>query len=130
MMDKEVILSVLTSEIVLRVEEIQPLDIFYGPKHRAVVNQQKKKRRMEHSQELLPGSVPLDVVWKYYQANSSQYAGAYATTTIFKSTEVQQLVKEKDEKTLQLEQNYLIQDMILSRSANSSCQCYKLILIN
>ena len=69
---------------------------------------------MEHSQELIPGSVPLDVVWKDYQANSydelakiSQYVGAYATTTIFKATEVKQLVKEKYEKILQLEQTLL-----------------------
>jgi len=60
---------------------------------------------MNHYQELLPGSIPLDVVWKDYQANSfndlaklSQYAGAYAMATIFKATEVQQLVKEKYEK--------------------------------
>lgn len=62
---------------------------------------------MDHYQELLPGSVLLYVVWKDYQANSSddlanlsQYARSYATTTIFKATEVQQLVKEKDEKLL------------------------------
>ena len=68
--------------------------------------QKKKKRRKEHSHELLPRSVPLDVVWEDYKANSSddlaklsQYAGADATTTIFKATEVQQLVKEKMKKS-------------------------------
>ena len=69
---------------------------------------------MEHSWELLPGSIPLDVVWKDYQANSFddlakllQYAGAYAINIIFKATRVQELVKEKDEKILQLEQTLL-----------------------
>ena len=113
-MDKKVIPVVYTSEIILRVEEIPPLNIFYSLEHCDVMSRQKKKRRMEHSQELIPGSVPLDVVWKDYQANSydelakiSQYAGAYATTTIFKATKVKQLVKEKYEKILQLEQKLL-----------------------
>jgi len=70
-MDKEVILIVPISEIILRVEDILPLDIFHSPKHHVVVSQQKKKRRMEQSQELLPRSVPLDVVRKDYQANLS-----------------------------------------------------------
>lgn len=109
-MDKEVILIVPTSEIILKVEEILYLNIFCSLEHHDVVSWHKKKRRMEHSQELLPRSIPLDVVWKYYQANSfhelaklSKYVWAYAMTTIFKATEVQQLVKEKDEKILHLE---------------------------
>lgn len=69
---------------------------------------------MELSQELLPESVPLDVVWKDHQsnlsddlANLSQYVGSYAMATIFKVIEVQQLVKEKDGKFLRLEKTLL-----------------------
>lgn len=35
--DVEIILVTPTSEIVLRVEEIPPLDVFYSPTHKAVV---------------------------------------------------------------------------------------------
>ena len=36
-----------TKEIVLKVEEIPPLDIFYSPKHRVVVKKQRKRKRTD-----------------------------------------------------------------------------------
>ena len=36
-----------SSELVLKVEEIPPLDIFYSPQHKAVVRRQRKKRKLE-----------------------------------------------------------------------------------
>ena len=43
--DMEIIPEHPSEEIVLKVEEIPPLDIFYSPKHRAVVRKQRKRRR-------------------------------------------------------------------------------------
>ena len=36
-----------SSEIVLNVEDIPPLDVFYSPKYKAVVKRQRKKRKIE-----------------------------------------------------------------------------------
>ena len=36
-----------SSEIVLNVEDITPLDVFYSPKYKAVVKRQRKKRKIE-----------------------------------------------------------------------------------
>lgn len=41
--EKEHIPVFLSSEIVLKVEEIPPLDVFYSPQHKAVVRRQSKK---------------------------------------------------------------------------------------
>jgi hypothetical protein len=35
-----------TSEIILRIEEIPPLDVFYSPQHKAMVKRQRKKRKI------------------------------------------------------------------------------------
>jgi len=51
-------------EIVLHIEEISPLDVFYSPKHRAIVKRQRKKRRIDQS-SLLPMQTEMaNVVWK------------------------------------------------------------------
>ena len=47
--DMEIIPENPTEEIVLKVEEIPPLDIFYSPKHRAVVRKQRKRRTDQES---------------------------------------------------------------------------------
>ena len=36
-----------TSEIILRIEEIPPLDVFYSPQHKVIVNRKRKKRKLE-----------------------------------------------------------------------------------
>jgi len=45
--DVEVITRDPSDQIVLQVEEIPPLDVFYSPKHRAVVKHSKKRRRLD-----------------------------------------------------------------------------------
>lgn len=42
----EIILTFSTSEIVLKIEEIPPLDVFYSPKHKAVMSRSRKKRKV------------------------------------------------------------------------------------
>ena len=44
-LDIEIIPENPTGEIMLKIEEIPPLDVFYSPKHRAVVRKQRKRRR-------------------------------------------------------------------------------------
>lgn len=43
--DVEIIPENPSDEIVLRVEEIPPLDVFYSPKHRVVIKRQRKKEK-------------------------------------------------------------------------------------
>jgi len=47
-------------EIVLRIDEIPPLDIFDGPQHNVVVGRQRKKRKLDFA--LAPKDKPLDVL--------------------------------------------------------------------
>ena len=51
-----------SSEIVLNVEDIPPLDVFYSPKYKAVVKRQRKKRKIESAIATEPEQV--DVLWK------------------------------------------------------------------
>ena len=50
------------SELLLNVEEIPPLDVFYSPQHKAVVRRQRKKRKLENT--LSQDAEHLDVLWK------------------------------------------------------------------
>ena len=43
--DVEMIPENPSDEIVLHVEEIPPFDVFYSPKHRAVIKRQRKKEK-------------------------------------------------------------------------------------
>ena len=86
-----------------------PLDIFYSPKHRAVVKRQRKKRRIDQS-SLLPAQTEMaNVVWKEEfnpfedLTKLSQYAGAYSVATMDKASEVRNLLKEKDQTIVSLE---------------------------
>ena len=98
-----------SSELLLNVEEIPPLDIFYSPQHKAVVRRQRKKRKLENT--LSQDAEQLDVLWKNPTSNPtenltklSQIAGAYASTTIDKDSEVQQLLKEQENHIQMLQQ--------------------------
>ena len=91
-----------SSELVLNIEEIPPLDIFYSPQHKAVVRRQRKKRKLENT--LHQDAEQLDVLWKDPNSNPtenltklSQIAGAYASATIDKASEVHQLLKEQED---------------------------------
>lgn len=84
--------------------------MFYSPLHKAIVRRPRKRRRIETTK--LPfGNEPMDIVWKEIPFNPaenltifSQFTGAYATATMDKATEIFVLLKEKEEKIAQLEQ--------------------------
>jgi len=91
-----------TLEIVLRIEEIPLLDVFYSPTHKVVVKRQGKKRKLDVVAVATPENDPMDIVWKDSNIDPSQnltklsqFAGAYATTTIDKAVKVQILFKKK-----------------------------------
>lgn len=102
-MDVEIILATPTSEIVMRVEEIPPLDVFYSPTHKVVVKRQRKKRKLYVVVVTIFENEPMDIVWKDSPMDPSenltklsQFARAYATATIDKATKVQMFLKEKE----------------------------------
>lgn len=82
-------------------EDIPPLDVFYSPKHRVVVKQQWKRRRIHQPSPFPEQTVTANVVWKeeFDPSNDlrklSQYAGAYLAATMDKALEVSNLLKEK-----------------------------------
>jgi len=99
-----------TSEIILKVTEIPPLDVFYSPLHKAVVRRQTKRKRVE-TLELPTRNKPMDIVWRDIPFNPvekltrlSQLIGEHATATMKKATEVSTLLREKEERIAQLEQ--------------------------
>ena len=98
-----------SSEIVLNVEDIPPLDVFYSPKYKAVVKRQRKKRKLESS--IATEAEQLDVLWKDPSTEPSnnltklsQMTGAYASATIDKAFEIQLLLNEKEEQIKVLQQ--------------------------
>ena len=100
-----------TLEIILRIEEIPPLDVFYSPTQKVFVKRQRKKIKLDVAAITTPNNEPIDIVWKNSPMDPfenvtrmSQFAGAYATTTIDKVIEVQMLLKEKEQNILLLEQ--------------------------
>ena len=36
-----------SDQVILQIEEIPPLDVFYSPRHKAVVKRQRKRRRTD-----------------------------------------------------------------------------------
>lgn len=93
----------------LNIEEIPPLNIFYSPQYKGVVRRQRKKRKLENM--LHQDAEQLDVLWKDPNKNPtknltklSQIAGAYASATIDKALEVQQLLKEQEDQIKLLQQ--------------------------
>ena len=89
-----------SSEIVLNIKDIPPLDVFYSPQYKAVVRKQRKKRKLESS--ISTEAEQLDVLWKDPTtdptdnlAKLSQITRAYASATIDKASEVKLLLNEK-----------------------------------
>ena len=106
--ETEHILIAPSSELLLNIEEIPPLDIFYSPQHKTVVRRQRKKRKLENT--LSQDVEKLDVLWKDPTSNPtenltklSQIIGAYASATIDKASEVQQLLKQREDQILVLQ---------------------------
>lgn len=107
--DVEIIPKDPSNEIVLHIEDIPPLDVFYSPKHSIVVKRQRKKRRLDES-SLLPAQIEMaNVVWKEEfnpfkdLTKLSQYVGPYLIATMDKASEVSNLLKEKDQTIVSLE---------------------------
>ena len=91
MHDKEIIPAYPTDQIVLQIEDIPSLDIFYSPVYKVVVKRNKRRRIDETTSK--PTDESVDVLWKYssddpteHLTELSQYAGAYATATVDQST--------------------------------------------
>lgn len=98
-----------SSEIVLKIEDIPLMDLFYSPQHKFIIRRQRKKRKIDVMLSL--ENEPLDVLWKNPSTNPlenlnrlSQITSAYASATIDKATKVQMLLKEKEDKIMFLEQ--------------------------
>lgn len=101
--DIEIIPKDPSDQIILQVEDIPPLDVFYSPRHRAVVKRSRKRRRLDQPSIFPEQTVTGNVVWKEKMDPSddltklSQYAGAYSAATIDKASEVSLLLKNKDQ---------------------------------
>lgn len=113
--DIEIIPKNPSKEIVLKLEEIPPLDLFYCPKHRAMVKRQRKRRKIDQGILSTPQAKLMNVVWKDSEVNPSQYAGAYIATTMDKASKVSQLIKEKDLRITQLEEKMTLKQQKLEQ---------------
>lgn len=118
-------------------EEIPPLQVFYSPKHRVVVKRQRKRRRIEPSSTVIPSDIPMDIVWKDTQTDPSenltkfsQFTGAYASATIDKVAEVRKLIREKEERIQQLEQQLVEERQSLINKSRHNCLNSSRSLIN
>jgi len=107
--ETEIIPKDPSDQIILQIEEIPPLDVFYSPKHRAIVKRQRKRRRTDQPSLFPEQTITGNVLWKeeFDPSNDltklSQYAGAYSAATIDKASEVSNLLKEKDQEIFSLQ---------------------------
>lgn len=99
-----------SSKLMLKIEEIPPLDVFYSPRHKAVVRRKRKKRKLESI--LSHDAEQLDILWQgpntYPTENItklSQIVGEYSSVTIDKASEVQHILKEKEDQIQVFQQN-------------------------
>ena len=96
----------------MQIEEIPPLDVFYSPKHKAVVKRQRKRKRTDQPSLFPELTVTGNVIWKEEFDPSedltklSQFAGAYSAAIIDKASEVSLLLKTRDQDILLLQKNY------------------------
>lgn len=97
------------NQIILQIEKIPPLDVFYNPRHKVVVKRQRKRRRTYQTSPFQEQTIMGNVVWKegFYPSDDltklSQYAGAYSVATIDKALEVSLLLKTKDQEIFLLQ---------------------------
>ena len=68
--DMEHILVTPSYELILKIEEIPPLDIFYSPQHKVVVRRQRKKIKLENV--LCHDAGKLDVLWQDPTTNPTE----------------------------------------------------------
>jgi len=97
----KIIPTLPTSEIIRKVTETPPLDVFYSPQHKAVVRRQRKRRRVE-TPKIPIGNEPMDIVCKDIPSNPaenltrlSQVTRAYVIATMDKAMEVSILLWER-----------------------------------
>ena len=101
-MNVEIIPKGPSDQITLLVEDIPPLNVFYSPKHKAVVKRSRKRQRIDQPSLFPEQSLTGNVVWREKLDPSddltklSQYAGASSAATIDKASEVAVLLKTKD----------------------------------
>ena len=106
---KEIIPKDPSDQVILQIEEIPPLDVFYSPKHKAVVKRQRKRKRTDQPSLFPELTVTGNVIWKEEFDPSedltklSQFAGAYSAATIDKASEVSLLLKTRDQDILLLQ---------------------------
>ena len=62
--DLEMIPKDPSDQIILQVEDIPPLDVFYSPKHKVVVRRQRKRRRLDQYSLFPTQTETTNVVWK------------------------------------------------------------------
>jgi len=62
--DVEIIPTTPTSEIILRIEEIPPLYVFYSPAHKDVIERHRKKRKLDSIAITTSDNEPMDIEWK------------------------------------------------------------------
>ena len=53
-----------TFEIIIKIEYIPPLDVFYSPHHKAMVKRQRKKIKLDSIAATTPKNELMDVLWK------------------------------------------------------------------
>lgn len=98
----EIIPENTSDEIFLHIEEIPLSDVFYSPKHRAIIERERKKRKIDHSPLLTSQMEMMNAVSREEVNPSknltkhSQHDKAYTTATMDKASEVSNLLKEKD----------------------------------
>jgi len=68
----EIIHAFPTVEIIFKIEEIPPLDVFYSPKHKTLMNRSRKKRKLEKYQALVTNETPFQVLWKGTQTTPEE----------------------------------------------------------
>lgn len=109
--DVELIPSTPTLEIILRTEEIPPLDVFCSPTHKFFVKRKRNKIKLDVAAIMTPDNEAMDLVWKdspmdpYKKLKKLlQFTRAYVKETIDKEIEVQMLLREKEQNILRLEQ--------------------------
>ena len=94
----------------MQIEEIPPLDVFFSPKHKAVVKRQRKRRRTDQPSLFPEETVTGNIIWKEELDPSddltklSEFAGAYSAATINKASEVSLLLKTKDQENFSLQE--------------------------
>ena len=106
--DQEIIPAYPTQEIIFKIEEIPPLDVFYNVGHKFLVKR-RNIRRIDESMNSLENE-SMDVVWKDSFSNPtehltklSHFVGVYTTTTTNKEEEVKLLLKQNEDKVQELE---------------------------